>query len=906
MENNFQWTREDEIKNINKIQDEYVQELKAIMLSELPVHKVMKAINFTSPTGTGKTKMMAKLINSMPGWFFIVTTLSRGQLNKQVEESLKAECINKNFVIFGAMSLKSNSKLQSHNIIELLPRDKKICWIRDEGHIDTKNWFRALEDCCDKIINFSATNQDDGGIVCNFTSTMMLRTVNQNDGSPEDAILKLIDVKKSHKNVDQYNPCLICRVVNSSTAEIIEQLCGKYNLKFISLVDNTDFDMSEICEDDNEYDVVINKQKITEGIDIRRAHVLWLENQPNNVATIIQTIGRCRRNALLWRTDIDILDKSNAELLEQTRQCYVFYNVSNTNVTTDENGELAIAFCPYISIQKLKAGHTIYVRNGQMNNGLYVCELDGKTGRYFIDVDNDTGFNIVDNDDCYRTIITTGIPAIDDWISALRLLKYKPQSYWTNIKKWHTELIQGQKFTNKKYILNKKLNRVECTIYNPMFDEDGNVDSSSNSRPLFDIKMQSLIQRGQKDAYSSVLSKLKKTHVYSEWIEIDKVCLIINNKNYMITLNELSYIINFRMFDYNALDINNRTSGYYLSSENNHIVNLQSLNINKQNDRFLSMIGIDLFRQTKNKNGTILWTPSKAITDRLEKTTKLDAYIENYFSKQLDDSQESLFYNENDLGFDKKCNSCIGYCVEYYAKYKLFGESFLGKFIKKANNEFEKEATKQQIGRKDKKAIIIRACMLKYKEEIGDAYGKNASFIVPSITVHQLISKDMKKFVKLIDTLGTQTAEFIKTNCDFAKAKNVDNRLITKHLIGLMDICDSETIIDVKCTNKIDRRMIKQVLSYSLLSQYRQDLNIKTVIVYDAVSQKYVKLDVGEMVSMDNELLLLKETLQLAYQAHNVSYPHIYMDCRDFNNSTNYKFYIPKNNYMDWENVFDF
>ena len=101
--------------------------------------------------------------------------------------------------------------------------------------------------------------------------------------------------------------------------EIIIELCEKYRLKYITLIDNDDFDMEILCSDDNDYDVIINKQRIVEGIDIRRAHVIWIENKPNNNATTIQLIGRCRRNALLWRDDIDICLPKYRTLLQKTR-----------------------------------------------------------------------------------------------------------------------------------------------------------------------------------------------------------------------------------------------------------------------------------------------------------------------------------------------------------------------------------------------------------------------------------------------------------------------------------------------------------------------------------------------------------------------------------------------------------
>lgn len=131
-----------------------------------------------------------------------------------------------------------------------------------------------------------------------------------------------------------------------------------------------------------------------------------MDNQPSNNATIIQAIGRCRRNALLYRDDIDILAPENDELLKATRECYVYYNVEKMKVATDENGELQYAFCNYVSCQELKADTTIDVINGQLSNGLYVIELEGKTGSYSIKVDEQTGFNAIEPaTEFYDTVI---------------------------------------------------------------------------------------------------------------------------------------------------------------------------------------------------------------------------------------------------------------------------------------------------------------------------------------------------------------------------------------------------------------------------------------------------------------------------------------------------------------------
>ena len=387
-------TKVEAFAEINRIQDDYINEL--VELIDSPENKMMKTINFTSATGTGKTKMMSKLINRYPECFFIITTLSKGQLHIQVKKSLSKDCVNNNYIVYGSADYKINSKLEAKDIISKIPLNTRCIWLRDEGHIKTNRYEELLLNECYKVINFSATNTHND-IKCYFTQTMMLRTVNQKNGTVRDAINKLLKVKEAHKTVANYNPCAIFRCVKNDERiykEIIE-LCKKNKLKYIDITDEP-FIMAELCNDDNEYDVIINKMKIVEGIDIRRAHVLFMDNQPSNTATTIQMIGRCRRNALLYRDDIDIFDESNKELLKNTRECYVYYNVNGMKVSTDENGELQYAFCNHISCQELKPGIPINVVNGQLSNGLYVIELANETGIFDIKIDEETGFNMIE------------------------------------------------------------------------------------------------------------------------------------------------------------------------------------------------------------------------------------------------------------------------------------------------------------------------------------------------------------------------------------------------------------------------------------------------------------------------------------------------------------------------------
>ena len=318
-------TRQEAFDEINRIQDEYIDEL--ILLMNDSSYDSIKMINFTSATGTGKTKMMSKLINKLSDCYFIITTLSKGQLHVQIGNSLDKDCKQKNYTVYGSADYRINSVLQANDIISKIPNDMKCVWLRDEGHIRTNRFEELLLNVCHKVINFSATNTH-SDIICNFAQTMMLRTVTQTTGTPEDAIEKLLEIKEAHKNVSGYNPCAIFRCVggDDNLYDLIVDLCESNGLRYIDITEDP-YVMSELCEDDNEYDVIINKFKIVEGIDIRRAHVLYMDNQPANNATTIQVIGRCRRNALLYRDDIDIFAPENTDLLKNTRECFMLYRI---------------------------------------------------------------------------------------------------------------------------------------------------------------------------------------------------------------------------------------------------------------------------------------------------------------------------------------------------------------------------------------------------------------------------------------------------------------------------------------------------------------------------------------------------------------------------------------------------
>lgn len=858
-------------EEINSTQDYYVNELLQTIYSTET--DMMKTINFNSPTGTGKTKMMSKLMNLLSDCYFIITTLSKGQLNRQIEENLRKDCNQNNYTVYGSSDYRINSKLQAEDILSRIPLNTKCIWLRDEGHIKTNRYEDLLLNKCYKVINFSATNKELQGINCNFTHTMMLRSVNQTTGTPEDAIKKLLEVKKQHKIVVNYNPCAIFRCVSGDTIlyNNIVSLCKKYKLKYIDITEET-YNMYELCKDDNEYDVLINKFKIVEGIDIRRSHVLYMDNQPNNNATTIQVIGRCRRNALLYRNDIDIFAPENEQLLKDTRECYVFYNVKQMRIDEDENGELQSAFCKYISCEALKTDINVDVVNGQLSNGLCVIELEGQTGSFNIGIDKDTGFNIIEPlSNFYNTDIETVI--LPKWIKIKyfdwstgksRYKNISPYSLkpWVLLANRYEKVIDG--FPNNMKVLFNKLKGKYTKEYiikrnkekfgdkygnhykNPMIIEK--VKSSCSGIQYFKHLNVITLYKGSeqgvtlKEIEESIYDYFESLDFFIDTHYIIGVTEVLNDLLLNLSTAEKELKRNVVNLFYSFVY---RKKGQRYSIEHSRILRFyeeEGINISNDikiikrinNDRESSIIGVDLMRQSKNEHGEIRWVENKAISAKIDNYNKFNRFISKKYEEELNQGISQCFTGKNDFNLDKKCNSVLGYCVEYYSKYLVYGDGYLDDYIQTAQKESKTQTVND--------CIIVRACMLKYRDMMVNCFGKGVEKVIKTISVTSLVQEKYRYFVNLVVKLGTRTANFINNYLysNQEAVDNIDTNLSIKHISGLADYITKDTILDVKVRNNIDIICIKQVLGYHYLSTKRSDLNIKKVIIYDATSGKFV------------------------------------------------------------------
>lgn len=896
--------REQAFATINETQEYYVEELiKSLNSSECAC---LKEHNFTSDTGTGKTKMMAMLCNKMPDKFFVITTLSRGQLQNQIRTNLSKDIKQDNFVVYGLCDFTANTKLQAEDIIAKLPQNKDIVWLRDEGHIHTNKWQALINDKCWKIVNISATNKEEG-IRCNFTHTMMLRTVIQQEGTPEDALDKLLQIKKQHKKVKKYNPCAIMRCLDAETTERVIRASEHRNLKYINITEEA-FDMSQLCEDDNEYDVIINKFKIVEGIDLKRAHVIYMTNEPKNPATTIQIIGRARRNALLYRKDIDIFAPENRKLLENTRQCFVYYNVQGMNIDTDEYGNLCSSFCNYISCQKLKPNTYVEVENGMMNNGLQIIELAGQSGKFKVEIDESTGFNVViPYSKFYEERVGNGGGGII-YVS----------SYSSGVLKYNLREITSQLTLSKHSRCKKIFNKESCRYEEVDTTEDFGYDlmerypditveiKAEQVNAFIDyinnFKIEEIVGTKQNKKSVSLIYKIKEERQYNYWLDLEHGTIIdphstnlnqelldlffyntekkksecfatneelekrkeeiLQESIYNVLPNGMERDKSFVLVYKNKFKVH----GKYIARcqtrqikdgiipiQGGIIFENQLENISEyvayrkiQNDRELAIIGTDIMKPIKTENG-IVWIEDKAVTSKISKYSKLNTFIESKYANQINEIKNELYQTNKRFDFDTKCNSCLGYCVEYYGKYLVYGKNFLKGFLQEAQKEAGYKSIRMFDSHMMDDGIIVRACMLMYRKTMMEVYGESMKKLIRAVSVEQLISQKYKSFIETVVKLGQNVATFIKKELDINSENNekrYDPNLSVEHISGLADFIDKNKIVDIKCTGCITMQHIKQVLAYHYLSTKRSDLDIQEVIVFDAINNKCVRIKV--------------------------------------------------------------
>lgn len=271
------------LQEARDLQNNAVKEL--VKLSETSLNR---EITFKAPTGSGKTFMMAKMMDEIlkkqKDVIFLVSTLSKGNLAKQNYDkfceykqsyfkNLNPYIINSEtsgeerltisndynvYVIPVNLLMKTGKIMKSAAMEEFLQyttksltnkNRKRIFLIKDECHIETKNLNNYKMDYFDRIFNFSATpdkkknqipdveiNEEDA-INASLIKQIELKKDNY---ELKEAIDKLKEIKEDYINKLYVNPCLIIQISNEIKGnkeidEIIPQI-EKAGLKWVLML----------------------------------------------------------------------------------------------------------------------------------------------------------------------------------------------------------------------------------------------------------------------------------------------------------------------------------------------------------------------------------------------------------------------------------------------------------------------------------------------------------------------------------------------------------------------------------------------------------------------------------------------------------------------------------------------
>lgn len=226
-------------------------------------------ITFKAPTGSGKTYMMAQMMNNIlsadKNVIFLVSTLSKGDLATQNYEKFQEYSAKGNFpelkpyLISSQIAGEERLFVPTDYNVYLLPRDlykkggrlmqgsmegflftitgtklvgglsKKVYLIKDECHIATNNLDSLSEKFFTKIYNFSATPKLSRGQhpdveikneeAVNANLIKDIELIDDPSIDVASAIEKFEEVKKDYRNLLGLNPCLIIQISNKDKAD---------------------------------------------------------------------------------------------------------------------------------------------------------------------------------------------------------------------------------------------------------------------------------------------------------------------------------------------------------------------------------------------------------------------------------------------------------------------------------------------------------------------------------------------------------------------------------------------------------------------------------------------------------------------------------------------------------------
>lgn len=263
------------LQEAKDLQQRAVRELVA--LSDLE-----KEITFRSPTGSGKTHIMAdymnRILSQQDNIIFLVSSLSKGELARQNYDVFKQLTDNntfpalKPFLISSELSTEENLYIPTNYNVYVLPRDlykkggrlmqgamifflqtitnnlfgqglnKQIYLIKDECHQATKNLDNLSKDFFTKTINFSATPKlkrgqfpnieitDEQAVKAKLIKQLEINELSEEERSlhkleeinkmfVEQSINKFEEIKPQYIQEIGVNPCLIIQISNKEKAQ---------------------------------------------------------------------------------------------------------------------------------------------------------------------------------------------------------------------------------------------------------------------------------------------------------------------------------------------------------------------------------------------------------------------------------------------------------------------------------------------------------------------------------------------------------------------------------------------------------------------------------------------------------------------------------------------------------------
>ena len=335
-------------QEILEIQDKAVSELLYLAKSG------KSSISLKAPTGSGKTHIMARLMNEMlkenENLVFLVSTISKGRLASQNYErfnelslkftmlkpfyiSSEKDAKNKEysihidtsfnvFVLPSAQYTKTSKINKEKSLLIFLQRckeeSKKVILLRDESHIATNN-LNELSSYFSQTIHFSATPKDDKYDVKidekEAERANLIKTVEYIDEKEEleKGLNRALDKFKSIQNFyfkEGIRPAFIIQISNKdfgkNEMKEIKQILEKQGLRWVCFVEkekdyesntrleklkNKSLWQNYVKENDSFIDVIIFKMVITEGFDIPRACMLYQVRDTNSKQLDEQVIG---------------------------------------------------------------------------------------------------------------------------------------------------------------------------------------------------------------------------------------------------------------------------------------------------------------------------------------------------------------------------------------------------------------------------------------------------------------------------------------------------------------------------------------------------------------------------------------------------------------------------------------